>query len=266
MNNPEEQKDQSSATTLGTFPRFLHNDVFLNQEDFEVFVSHSQEILQADDCPLPDRLFALFLWEQANVAAKMSGEVLPQIDSFITTAINFPKQHEELKAGLLRGIFLGFLETAGQGSFLAPIMYMMKTAFGFGKVHIGGLQEILPVAQVFQTSLSSIRDAIDVKLSEHLHMMVENGLFLKFKSIFHGVCFLLVSAPIADFFVRATLLQKSDSNPEKDFSRGFQIFQNNFSPDSQAIAHLFSSGAFAILFESLMVRQPVVHSLVSLGR
>lgn len=262
---PSDQNPAGSpSSSVGTFPRFLQGNVAIDEPTYENFLAGARRLLDERGIALADRLFALFLWHQALVAATSAQQELPPVEASLEAAQRVPPQQEGLKAGLLRGIFLGFLETAGQGSLSAPILYTVKAGLGFGSVGVGTFGSGLGVSRLLQTPLPGDPEAYAEELSTLARELIDGGLFLTFANVFQGLCLLLMSLPVAGFYCRAAACCTPEGDPNQVQKRGLELARKRLQKDSAAIHHLYASGAFCALFESLMVRQPVVHSLLHL--
>lgn len=237
--------------------------------DLEAFRSECRGILNETSLTPQERLYALFLRgverEEASGQKGIPGPV----------AAVFPKARgalsggADLKVGLIRGVFLTALEAALQptlpGAF-AQVSSILRLALGWGTFSaptIGGEIDIGVVSRVTIDWGAPEAQSVAVALLDE--WLKEPERFSRL-GLIRGMGSLVVSFALLSWYARGFAAKEAATSAGRThLDRSCEVLKKFLAGGTEApMEKLMETGLFAVFFDSLLGRPPVVAALAAL--
>jgi len=237
--------------------------------DLEAFRRECRELVQEGSLQPGERLYALFLRgvERQTIASQKG--TLPPVAGVIQQARGALPGTPDLKAALIRGVFLTALEAGRQpappGAF-AQVMSIVRLALGWGTFNAPSAGGDVDVAQLTKVSC----DWKSAESQQEILALLEEWLaeperFSRLGMV-RSLGAMVVSYSAAGWYARAIAQKEGlgQAGPGH-LTRARDILKGYLQGGSAApLEKLMNTGLFAIFFDSLLARPPVVAALAGL--
>lgn len=179
---------------------------------------------------------------------------------------------EGLKARLVRGLFLVFLESVTVGKNSSGISFsfsflvkMARLALNWGSINVFLKNKDVEIAKVDAVRFDENNPVFADILERYGRNLLFRGQIVSRQGVFRGGCFMLVIYSLMKWFSRASaLLAGRTEVVSEDLEFGVGVVDQMVAQHSEGIHSLTSGGLFSLLFEMLLSRLPVASALTLL--
>ena len=173
-----------------------------------------------------------------------------------------PVTKDSLKASLLVGMFVTFVESENIPGLISILKGILATGFGFGSINF-----IEPKVLTSKSSLSKlIKTADSILIADFQKKLFQNSInteqLQKFVSIRRAMYCTILGCALLPIYSAAIAQQQKAEKVEKQHLEAAQsLIQKKFSHNAPGLTRLFSQSAFAQLFDSLFSHESTIISV-----
>jgi Fe-S-cluster containining protein len=251
----------------------LIGELAVEWSEFAALEEELQNFLNAEDLSVPQRVFALYHRSHETGRARLNQREVAPVDDSRRAALAQTGVPEKFKAGLVRALFLSFMEEANRADYehsrtsftWSFVTKIIRTAFGWGRINVPSLNLDVSSVEVGKIILDWGNPELAELMIRYFRTLVFRRQIFSDQGAFRGSCLMLVAFSLIIWYARACALQNQRSAVAiADLRHAVALVEKFFVQHNEGVQKLVSGGAFSLLFEMLLTNSAVAGSLVHL--